>query len=165
MIETNDSDDLVNAFNFYGLITNTGELDSVKISYGYVEKVISLSKKLLEMFPNDGIIGRNVSSRCSDLSFTLFDFKQYIDALTAVKIAIKADSTYQYSYTNLPLAYLFNNMYAEAEKEYLKWKDKPWTNDNSAKTFNGVFLLDIADLESKGITHPDFAKVKELLKK
>jgi hypothetical protein len=56
-------------------------------------------------------------------------------------------------------------MYGDAEKEYLKWKDKPWTEDDRFQTFRDAFLLDIADLEKKGITHPDFAKVKELLKK
>jgi hypothetical protein len=56
-------------------------------------------------------------------------------------------------------------MYSEAEAEYLKWKDKPWTSDTQFKTFREVFLSDIADLESKGITHPGFAKIKELLKK
>ena len=83
----------------------------------------------------------------------------------AVKIAIKADSTNQYSYTNLPIAYLLNNMYNEAEKEYIKWKDRPWTDDTRYKTFREVFLTDLADLENAGINHPDFERVKELLKK
>jgi len=83
----------------------------------------------------------------------------------AVKIAIKADSTNQYSYTNLPIAYLLNNMYNEAEKEYIKWKDKPWTADSQNKNFRELFLTDLADLENVSINNPDFERVKELLKK
>jgi tetratricopeptide (TPR) repeat protein len=165
MTESNNRDDLINAFNFYATITFTGELDSLHISYGYVDKVISLSRKLLEMFPGDQSIRQRVSARCSDLSFTLIDFKQYENSLVAVKLAIKADSTYPYSYSNLPLAYIFNNMFDKASKEYKKWMDKPWTASPEAKTYRQVFIQDIKDLESKGITHPDFAKAKELLKK
>jgi len=83
----------------------------------------------------------------------------------AAKIAVKADSTFQNTYTNLPLALIFNNMYDEAVKVYMKWKDKPYLDDPGFKTFKEVFLSDFDDLERRGITHPDFEKVKELLKK
>jgi hypothetical protein len=43
--------------------------------------------------------------------------------------------------------------------------DKPWTATSDFKIYRETFLDDIRDLESRGITHPDFAKVKELLKK
>jgi hypothetical protein len=33
------------------------------------------------------------------------------------------------------------------------------------KNFKEVFLSDFADLERRGITHPDFEKIKELLNK
>jgi hypothetical protein len=56
-------------------------------------------------------------------------------------------------------------MYSEAEVEYQKWKDKPYTEATQYKTFREGFLADIANLESRSITHPYFAKVKELLKK
>lgn len=164
MSESKNRNDLLNAFNFYAQITYTGSLDSISISYGYVDKIISLSNKLLDMFPDDISLKQAISSRCSDLSFSLLDFKQYESALSAVKLAIKADSTYPYSYSNLPLAYLFNNKHDEALKEYKKWIDKPWTVTADASTYREVFILDIEDLENRGITHPDFAKVKELLK-
>jgi tetratricopeptide (TPR) repeat protein len=165
MTESNSRDDLVNAFTFYATVTYQNELDSIEISYGYVEKIISLSNKLLEMFPNDKTIRNNVARRCSDLSFSLFDFKQeYKNSLIAVEIAIKADSTFQLSYTNLPLAYLFNNMYDEAVKVYLKWKDLP-LQIQGLRTYKEAFISDFDDLTRRGKGHPDFAKIRELLNK
>ncbi len=160
MSKIDDPNDLINSLSFY-----VNGMDSTTINYGYAEKAIFIGSKLLESDTTDGYIRRQIAFYCSNLSFQSLDFKLYKSSLDAVIIAIKADSTYQLSYTNLPLAYLFNNRYSDAEKEYLKWKDKPWTVDNSAKTFKEIFLIDFADLESRGITHPDFEKVKELLKK
>jgi hypothetical protein len=118
------------------------------------------------MSPADKKIRAKISFNCTNLSFQLFNFKQqYQNSLAAIEIALKADSTRQTPYTNLPLAYLFNNRYSEAEAEYKKLKDKPFTEDIRYKTFREVFLADIADLESRNIIHPDFVKVKELLKK
>jgi WD40 repeat protein len=160
LLKTDDLNDLINSLVFYSTRT-----DSSTVQYGYTDKAISLAEKLLELSLNDRYIRRQLSLNCSNLSYYSIFCKQYKNSLTAIKIAIKADSTYQGSYTNLPLVYLFNNMYRESETEYLKWKDTPWTSDTRFKTFREVFLADIADLESKGITHPDFAKIKELLKK
>ncbi|MBI5217725.1 MAG: hypothetical protein HY958_02185 [Bacteroidia bacterium] len=80
-----------------------------------------------------------------------------------ILFAIKADKEAQISYTNLPLCFLFNNEFEEAKKVYLNFKDKPYTDDREKTTFKKVFLEDIQNLEGKGITHPDFAKVKKLL--
>lgn len=160
MSDTKNINELLLALSFYGNGT-----DSTTILYGYPEKTIMISEKLLKLSPSP-IIRSNISLLCSNLSFALFDFKeQYKNSLIAVKLAIKADSTNLFSYTNLPLSYIYNNMYSEAEKEYLKWKDKPFTVDPSVNTFKEAFLGDFADLERRGKGHPDFAKIKELLKK
>jgi WD40 repeat protein len=159
--ESSGSEELINAISFYALSP-----DTTKNSYKFPEKAISISEKILNLFPNEKSIRNRVSMLCSNLSFQIFIYSsQYQNSLKAVKTAIKADSTNQYSYTNLPLAYLFNNMYPKAEKEYLKWKDIPWTVTKDFKTYREAFITDIEDLESRRITHPDFAKVKELLKK
>ena len=160
MSETKNIDDLILALSFY--VNGT---DSATILYEYPEKAIMISEKLLKLFPSE-INRSRISLLCSNLSFSLFDYKeQYKNSLIAVKIAIKADSTNLFSYTNLPLSYIYNNMYSEAEKEYLKLKDKPFTVDQSINTFKEAFLGDFADLERRGKGHPDFAKIKELLKK
>ena len=57
--------------------------------------------------------------------------------------------------------YLFQGKYAEAEKIYITLKDKPY---NKA-TYRETFLADLNELEKAGITHPDIAKIRALLKK
>jgi WD40 repeat protein len=160
LLKTDNLNDLIKSLEFY--VTRT---DSTTILYGYSDKAISIGQKILELSLHDKGIRSQLSYLCSNLSSFSIYCRQYKNALAAVKISIKADSTMQYSYTNLPLAYLLNDMYKEAEQEYNRWKDKPWTANGQYKTFREVFLADIADLESRSLTHPDFAKVKELLKK
>jgi len=65
----------------------------------------------------------------------------------------------------LPVIYILNNMYEKAEKIYMERKDKLWKVGDQNKSFREAFLADIADLGKYGITHPDFAKVRDLLKK
>ena len=72
------------------------------------------------------------------------------------------DSTNVSIETNLALGYLLNNQYPQAEAIYLKWKGKSFPDDE--RNCNDTFLQDIAVLEAAGITHPNFEKVKQLLK-
>ena len=51
----------------------------------------------------------------------------------------------------------------KAVELYENWKDKPYESEPDFETFREVFLIDIDDLESKGITHPDFVKIRTLL--
>ena len=64
--------------------------------------------------------------------------------------------------TKLALSYLLNDQWVEAERVYLKWKGKSFPN--RSESANDIFLKDIAELESAGIRHPDFEKVRALLK-
>jgi tetratricopeptide (TPR) repeat protein len=165
MIKRNNPEDLLTALNFYGATVIAGNVDSSEIAYGYYDMMISISNKLLKISPENRSIRSRISRATSNLAFGLLDFKQYDKSIEAVKVAIEADSTFQYSYTNLPLAYIFNNQFDEAAKIYEEWKDKPWTVDAAARTFREIFLIDLDDLESRGITHPDFERARELLKK
>jgi WD40 repeat protein len=158
--KTDDINDLIISLEFYA-----ARIDSTTAQYGYSDKAIYIAEKLKELSLNDRYIRSQLSLDCNNLSYYSIGSKQFKNSLTAIKIAIEADSTFQLSYSNLPLAYLFNNMYNEAESEYRKWKDTPWTIDSRFKTFREVFLADISDLESRGIVNPGFAKIKVLLKK
>ncbi|MCX6328070.1 MAG: hypothetical protein NTZ85_00960, partial [Bacteroidia bacterium] len=163
MISSKDQKDLINALAYY---YTRFEADSLTESFGYPEKAILISQKLLKLSSIDKTIKYRISLYCSGLAFELLSHKdQYQNSLTAARIAVEADSTNLNAYTNLPLALIFNNMYDEAAKVYTKWKDKPYIKYEGYSTFREVFLSDIADFERKGITHPDFEKVKELLNK
>ena len=95
----------------------------------------------------------------------LFDIKKYPESLKSFQIALPLFDNNEYQGRFMPFAYLFNGKFSEAEKLILKWKDRPAPKDALFKTYGEFFLSEITDLESKGITHPDFEKVKELLKK
>ena len=160
LLMTDDLNDLTNSLAFY-----VTRIDSTTVQYGYSDKAIIIGQKLSELSLNNKAIRSQLASYCSDLSYYSIFCKQYKNSLVAIKIALKADSTYQGSYANLPMVYLFNDMHSEAEAGYLKWKDTQWTYDTRFKTFREAFLRDIADLENKGIMNPDFVKIKELLNK
>jgi hypothetical protein len=63
--------------------------------------------------------------------------------------------------TNLALGYLLSNQYDRAEVIYRKWKGKKF-EAGDAENADAIFLNDIAELESFGIHHVDFQKVKRL---
>jgi hypothetical protein len=56
---------------------------------------------------------------------------------------------------------LFQGKYLEAEKMYISLKDKPYKN----ATYKDTFLANFNELEKAGVTHPDIAKIKTILKK
>lgn len=64
--------------------------------------------------------------------------------------------------TNLALGYVLADHWSEAEKVYRKWKGKFFPDTGNPA--NDVFLQDITDLEAAGIHHPDFVKVRKLLR-
>ncbi len=155
-------DDMSLSASFY--LDLCDQLDSLKIKLKIPENCITICENLSksENFQESdkGIL----CEWCSDFSYILIENKEFATSLKAIQLSLKLDSSYEISYSNLPLAYIFNNKYNEALEVYLKWKDKPYTTDESYKTFREAFLSDINDLEGKGISHPGFKKVKELLK-
>ena len=89
--------------------------------------------------------------------------KNGMSALDAVEFAVKTDSTNHYDYTVLPLALVLNSRFEEAGKIYQKY-NKIFMLKNIFKSYGLIYQQDIEELEAKGITHPDFTRVKELLK-
>lgn len=66
--------------------------------------------------------------------------------------------------TNLALGYLLSNRWQEAEAVYKKWKGRYFPNDDGKRKCEDIFLQDILDLEKAGVSHPDFERVKVLLR-
>ncbi|MEA5141559.1 tetratricopeptide repeat protein, partial [Arcicella rigui] len=64
-------------------------------------------------------------------------------------------------YTNLALALLLQNRWNEAKQIY---QEKQNLIGNNEKPLKESFLNDLIDLEKEGIKHPDFEKVRALLK-
>ena len=93
--------------------------------------------------------------------YALFANKPQVAIQTAQK-TLALDSSKVGVETNLALGYLLNNQYPQAEAIYLKLKGKSFPGDK--RLCKDVFLKDIAALEAAGITHPDFERVRALLK-
>ena len=161
ILRAQDSYDPLLALHYYS--NKCSNMDSLAFYLGFPERILEFGKALISQNPNDTVISDKVASTCSDLSFHFLQNRKYKFAVPLVELAIQADSTYEYAYSNLPLAYIFNNQYDKAVEIYKNWKDKPFESESNYETFREVFLLDINELESQGIMHPDFAKIRALL--
>lgn len=102
-----------------------------------------------------------ISLTASNSSFKLIENRKFNLAERMALLAPKADPHNKILYTNLALAYLLNNKWEKAKEVYVTWKDSV---DNLNRSMKKLFLQDLDDLERKGITHPNFKKVRELLK-
>jgi tetratricopeptide (TPR) repeat protein len=69
------------------------------------------------------------------------------------------DAEMEWVHTNLALALLYQGKFEEAKAIYLKYKDIAY----GETTYKEAFLSDFKELEAEGITHPDVAKIKQLL--
>ncbi len=82
----------------------------------------------------------------------------------AVKAALKTlelSPRSQSVESNLALGYLLTDQYPEAEKIYLKWKNKYFPDNDDL--CDKIFLDDINALEKAGVHHLDFDKVRKIL--
>jgi hypothetical protein len=78
-----------------------------------------------------------------------------------------ADSAATLNIAYISMAYILNDQYDNAARIFNKWKEIPLKGYENVKVYSvrDGFLYMINDLENRGISHPDFAKAKELLKK
>lgn len=97
-----------------------------------------------------------------NLSWYALFARQPRTAIEAAQKVLALDPERQSVAANLALGYLLDNQWPEAEKVYAKWKGK--TFPDGGEPCNKLFLQDIAELEAAGIVHPDFEKVKAMLK-
>jgi WD40 repeat protein len=156
-VSASTKEEIKEAFDFYSELCSY--LDSVKIGMKIPECFIKISDKLLSI---DTTARYTISSDLSGISWPLLQNRKFKTSLEAITLAVKADSTNPFVYTTLPLAMVLNNRFDEASKLYLKYY-KVFMFTNAYKSYRVTYLEDIADLESRGITHPDFVRVKELL--
>jgi hypothetical protein len=91
--------------------------------------------------------------------------KEFNYSLRALNLALEADTTNKTINIYLPFAYIFNNQYDKAENILKEFKDKSLTASGDFNSFGKAYKYYIDYLEDRGITRPDFEKVKELLKK
>jgi WD40 repeat protein len=158
-LSASTKDELKDSYDFYS--EKCSYLDSSQITLKLPECLIEISRKLL---PADTAARHTISNDLSGISWPLLQNRRFKTSLDAIELAVKADSTNQYAYTTLPLVLVLNNRFDEASKIYMKYSKK-FPFPAFPKAYRLIYLEDIADLEKRGITHPDFQKVRELLNK
>jgi WD40 repeat protein len=158
-LASSTKDELKDTYDFYS--EKCSFLDSIQIVLKLPEYFIQISRKLLSA---DSVARYTISNDLSGISWPLLQNSWFKASLDAIELAVIADSTNQYAYTTLPLILVLNNRFDEASRIYMKYSKKILFSVFS-KSYRLIYLEDIADLEKRGITHPDFQKVRELLNK
>ncbi len=93
-------------------------------------------------------------------SYALWTGK-YKRAIQAARKVLRMNPDLVSTEANLAIGHLLNNQWKSAKEIYLKWRNKQFT-DNGLSC-NEVFLQDIFLLEKKGVAHPKFKEVKNLI--
>lgn len=141
---------------------------------------LSLLEKALALDTAKWLRSKAASSY-SNLAFYQLFIPDGKAAEKSVRRAIALDANWSLSYTNLAPALLLQGNYKNAEKEYLKWKDKPLQVEevigeevsaldseeppppSVPNSYKSAFLSDLDELEKNGVTHPDFSRIRALL--
>jgi len=137
----------------------------VKTQILYQEKIIAIWEEILSQISDDNEEGKNTAKQklaeaYGIISWNFLFDRQFAKAGEAAQKGIALDPSQEWIKTNLASSFLFTGQWEKAKAIYLELKDK---TDNERK-FREIFLEDLNELEKAGITHPDMAKVRELLK-
>ncbi len=152
-------DELKEAYEFYSEICSS--TDSIQVLMKLPEYFIKIAEKLLRV---DATARPTIATDLAALSWPLLQYMQFESSMDAISLALEADSTNEYILLTLPLVLLLNDRFEEAEKIYLEHYNKyPFGGSGLFKNYRLHYLEDIQNLERRGITHPDFEKVRQLL--
>jgi WD40 repeat protein len=150
-------EELKEVYDFYS--EKCSNPDSIIFSTKLQESFIQIAERLL---PADTSSRKTISVDLAGFSWPLLQNRQFKTSLNAVRLALRADSSNQYLYSTLPLVLVLNNRFDEASGIYLRYYKKAMFNYIYG-SYRTIFLADIDELEKRGITHPDFARVRTLL--
>jgi len=150
-------DDLKVLYDFFS--EKCSNPDSLILSTKVPEYFIQIADRLLSA---DTSARRTISVDLSGLSWPLLQNRQFNTSLNAIMLSHEADSTNEYLYATLPLVLILNNRFEEASGIYRKYSKKAMFNYIYG-LYKTIYLADIADLEKRGISHPDFDRVKAML--
>lgn len=156
-------DDLTLACYTYCLICVKN--DSSVIRLKIPDSFLQICSKLLAYPDLSKAKRKDISRWCSYISTDFIQKKEFSHSLKAILTAQLSDSTNKEICFLLPIAYIFNNQYDRAEKVINEYKNKSLTGIDNFKTYKEAYRHVIDLLEDRAITHPDFAKAKELLNK
>jgi hypothetical protein len=156
-------DDLTLACYTYCLIC--AKNDSSVVRLGIPDCFLGICRKLIADPDLPAAQRKDISRWCSYLSSDCIQKKEFSLSLKTILTAQLSDSTNKEIHFLLPLAYIFNNQYDKAEIIINEYRNKPLTGIENFKTYKEAYKYLVNLLEDRAITHPDLAKVKELLNK
>ncbi|MEM6802813.1 MAG: tetratricopeptide repeat protein [Bacteroidota bacterium] len=139
------------------------EGDAVK-NYQLLKKAIKHREEAFAKFPEDKEIQKNLADLYFNVSWYALFAQAFDESELAAQKALSLDSEAEAVVSNLTAALLFQGKYKEALKLYKKWQNQDWPDERYV-SYRKAFLADLEELEKAGITHPDVAKVRELLQK
>jgi WD40 repeat protein len=154
-------DDLTLACYRYALIC--AKNDSSIISLGITDSFFQICKKLMSSsLPLS--VKTDISRWCTFLVSDFMQKMEFPEALRAIQTAQLSDSTNIELPAFFPIVYILNNQYDKAKMIVEEFKDKAPEGFNNYKTYKDIYSYQIGRLEDLAITHPDLARLKELLK-
>jgi WD40 repeat protein len=152
-------DELKEVYDFYSEICSS--LDSSRIVLKMPEYFFQLAGNLASL---DTIARHTISMDLSGLSWSLLQNRKFKASLDAARFSAESDSMNPYACITLPLALVLNDHFDQASQLYLKYSNS-YMYGNMYKSYRLIYLQDMDALETKGIAHPDFARVRNLLQK
>jgi tetratricopeptide (TPR) repeat protein len=143
------------AYFFYTKVDDFSS-DSLKIKY--YSKSIPFYEKALSISSSEEL--KSESLKCySNLSRAYLNNEEYLKAINSAKRGLEISNDISLNAT-LIVAYVMNNQYSEAETAITEARKD---SDTYSVLSRGI-LGRIMRMEAADITHPDFERVKELLK-
>jgi tetratricopeptide (TPR) repeat protein len=95
----------------------------------------------------------------SNWSYHLLFDKKFAKAQEVAEKALAYNEKEEWVNANLAMAYLLQGKLEEAKALYSYLKDKK----HRSRRYKNVFMVDLDELETAGITHPDIAVIRKLL--
>lgn len=122
---------------------------------------LEFGEKLLLLDSTD-TIKKRLSQDYNSLGFYYLFASDGKNSELSLKRSIELDSENLFPYTNLPPAYLLLGKIEEAEKEYKRWKNKPF-GLLEFDTFKDAFLDDLEKFEEAGLKGINFELARKWL--
>jgi len=129
----------------------------IQAQFEYIKTLEELNR----LFP--GQFGEKIAYFSGETAWNQVLAKDFESAVKTARAGLKKDATQTWIYSVLAPALLLSGDYKGASDIYSKWKDEPYSLDET-RTFREVFLEDIDTLEAEGNQSKDFGKVRKMLK-
>ncbi|MFN8209006.1 MAG: WD40 repeat domain-containing protein [Bacteroidales bacterium] len=156
LLETSNIEELQQIFYKYVETYKRLYYNGMQSECKFIPSILAIGDRIVFNFKEDSVARRCVANKSCELAIFLIKQKDFSHALDLSNLAMRADQFYPNSFLLRPLVFLLNNRVDSAMQLYLKSGKIKWVKD--------IYLNDLNYLEGIGILHPDFPRVKDLLR-